>query len=127
MLTSSQFGVGATALDGGSAFGNAETVQEYVQDYFSDVPVMIAIAGCESHFRHVDKNGNIIRGEVNPDDIGVMQINEHYHGAKAKSAGIDLYTLQGNLAYARLLYEDKGTAPWSASKGCWGDKVLAKR
>lgn len=127
MAASSQFGIVPDNTSGEAAFGNAQTVEEYVQDYFSDIPVMVAIAGCESHFRHVDTHGNIIRGEVNPDDVGVMQINEHYHGAKAKSKGIDLYTLQGNLAYARLLYEDKGTAPWNASKGCWGGKTLAKK
>lgn len=109
-------------------FEDGQTVEEYVRDYFKDIPVMAEIARCESTFRHVTKEGTIVRGEVNPDDIGVMQINEFYHTTTADTLGHDLYTLEGNLEYARSLHERKGTSPWSASKACWdsGGHIVKK-
>ncbi len=94
-------------------------VEDYVREYFSDIPVMIDIARCESTFRHYDKNGNVLRGVVNKSDIGVMQINTYYHGETAEKKGIDLYTLEGNLAYARDLYKRQGVKPWVHSSKCW--------
>lgn len=104
------------------------TVAEYVETYFSDIPIMTAVAGCESRFRHFDKNGDIIRGEVNWRDVGVMQINEYFHLEAANELGYNLYSLEGNVAYARYLFEKDGTQPWSASKPCWGgERLLALR
>jgi hypothetical protein len=107
----------------------AQTVEEYVETYFADIPVMIAVAQCESHFKQFDADGSVHRGRVNNKDVGVMQINEFYHSKTATSLGIDLYTVEGNLAYARNLYEREGTKPWSSSSPCWGKKVqhLAKK
>ena len=88
---------------------------------------MAEVARCESTFRHFNSSGNILRGEVNKSDIGVMQINTYYHGDTADRLGIDLFTLDGNLEYARDLYERKGTQPWSASEPCWGNAHIALR
>ena len=95
------------------------TVEDVVKDYFKDTPILIKVAQCESEFRQNDVNGSILRGIANPFDVGVMQINEKYHLDRAEAAGINIYTLAGNLKYARALYNDSGTAPWSASKPCW--------
>lgn len=95
------------------------SVEEYVRDYFSDIPIMIDVARCESTFRHFDRNGEVLRGTVNRGDIGVMQINKYYHLETAVRFGIDIYDLDGNLDYARNLYERKGTRPWVHSSGCW--------
>lgn len=108
-----------------SAMPAAQSPKEYVADYFADVPVMVDIASCESHFHQYDADGSIYRGKVNNLDIGVMQINEHYHSATAQKLGIDLYTIQGNVAYARYLYDKEGTQPWVSSKPCWGPKAVA--
>ncbi len=94
--------------------------EEYVRKYFSDAPIMIKIAQCESHFRQLDKDGSVHRGVVNDADVGVMQINEYYHLDEAKKSNYNIYTLEGNTAYARKLYEKQGTAPWIYSKPCWG-------
>lgn len=103
---------------------NPESLSTYVQEYFKDTPIMAEIAWCESRFRHLNKEGEIFRGKVNKHDIGVMQINTLYHEEAAKKLGINLYTLEGNLAYARHLYETEGTRPWNSSKPCWGiDKL----
>lgn len=100
-------------------------VEQYVRAYFSDIPIMAEIAECESKFRHYDTDGNVLRGEDNRRDIGVMQINEAFHLDSALAEGIDLYTLEGNLRYARELHEKMGTSPWKHSKKCWGGMVLA--
>ena len=93
--------------------------ENYIRHYFADLPVLVDVAYCESRFRQHDKYGNVLRGEVNRSDIGVMQINTYYHLNDAKELGYDLYTLEGNTAYARVLYEKKGTNPWTYSSKCW--------
>ena len=97
----------------------APTVKDIVSDYFKDTPILAKVAGCESEFRQVDSNGNILRGIENHGDVGVMQINETYHLDRATKLGLNIYTLQGNMAYAKVLYNEFGTAPWMASSACW--------
>lgn len=99
------------------------STEKYVREYFKDVPIMIQVARCESHFRQLDADGDIHRGVVNSADVGVMQINEFYHLDTAEKKNINIYTLEGNVAYARDLYERQGTQPWSSSKPCWGKFV----
>ncbi len=99
---------------------NIMGTEEYVRTYFKDIPVMIEIAKCESRFRHLDDDGEIHRGTINTLDVGVMQINEYYHLETAQKENYNIYSLEGNTAYARKLYEKEGTAPWKASKPCWG-------
>lgn len=95
------------------------TTKEAVTTYFADIPVLIDIAKCESRFKHTDEDGNITRGEANKYDVGVMQINEKYHLEESKKLGYDIYTLDGNMAYARYLYEKQGARPWLSSSKCW--------
>lgn len=100
---------------------NSMTTEEYVREYFTDIPVMAEIARCESRFRHYVNGGEVLRGEKIPQDRGVMQINEYYHLEDSKKLGFNIYTLEGNVAYARYLYEKQGTRPWRASAKCWGN------
>lgn len=95
-------------------------VERYVRDYFKDIPILAEIAKCESRFRQWDSNGEVLRGEQNPLDRGVMQINEKYHLTDSKRLGYDIHTLEGNVGYARYLYEREGSRPWGWSKNCWG-------
>jgi hypothetical protein len=95
------------------------TTEEHVKNFFADTPVMVEIARCESSFRHYDRDGSVLRGVVNKSDVGVMQINKYYHGAKAVELGLDLHSKEGNMMYAKYLYEKEGTNPWSASRSCW--------
>lgn len=101
---------------------NPETLGAYVREYYKETPVLANIAWCESRMRHVGKDGEIFRGVVNDKDIGVMQINTRFHEATATDMGIDIFSLEGNLQYAKYLYEKEGTKPWKASKPCWGTK-----
>lgn len=91
-----------------------------VRKYFSDIPVMIQVARCESQFRHTLADGSVLRGKVDNRDTGVMQINSYYHGTTAANLGFDITNLQDNMAYARYLYEKQGIQPWRASSACWG-------
>lgn len=97
-----------------------QTTEEIVRDYFKTTPIMVEVARCESRFTQFDKDGSIHRGVINDADVGVMQINEFYHLEKSKQLGMDIHTLEGNLDYAKYLYEKQGTAPWKASSKCWG-------
>ncbi len=86
---------------------------------------MIAVAKCESHFRQYSPDGSVYRGRVNNKDVGVMQINEYYHADTAKKLGIDIYSVKGNVEYARYLYEKSGTQPWDSSSPCWSKSKAA--
>lgn len=110
-----------TALATQSSGSSVETV---VRNYFADTPLLAEIARCESTFRHTDGEGNPIRGIVNKADVGVMQINEYYHLESAQKLGYDLNDIEGNMAFAKYLYERYGADPWSASQPCWGSKVV---
>ncbi len=94
------------------------SAEQYVRNYYADEPILAKISYCESKFKQYDGNGNILRGMVYH-DVGVMQINETYHKVAAEKMGLDIYTFDGNLAYAKWLYEKEGTSPWSASEHCW--------
>lgn len=97
--------------------------KEIVQAYFKDAPILVDVAYCESRFRQYDESGNAMRGWINAKDVGVMQINEDYHLETANKLGYDIYTLEGNLSYARYLYETQGTRPWVHSSPCWNSSA----
>lgn len=98
---------------------DSKNIERFLNDYFADIPIMAKIAKCESRNRHLDKNGNVLRGEVTPLDRGVMQINLYYHEATAAKLGLDVHNLNDNVAYARYLYEKEGAKPWMSSSKCW--------
>ena len=132
-------GTGSVALAADTSYGhiatNVDTVEEVasiemsteakVREYFSDIPVLIQVARCESTFRHTLADGSVLRGKVDNRDTGVMQINTYYHGKQAASLGLDLEILEDNMAYARNLYERQGTQPWSASAPCWSNTLAS--
>ncbi|MCX6712952.1 MAG: hypothetical protein NTY66_01955 [Candidatus Vogelbacteria bacterium] len=91
-----------------------------------DENLALEIARCESTMRQFDKNGNVVRGLVNPKDIGIFQINEDYHLTQSRKLGLDIYTTRGNIEYAMTLIKKSGHAPWSSSEPCWGDHVAMK-
>lgn len=86
---------------------------------FKDAPVMIEIAKCESKLRQWDQNGEVLRGVVNPKDRGMFQVNEYYHLTESERLGYDIYSAEGNIAYAKFLYQSNGTTPWKSSAECW--------
>lgn len=103
----------------------SQNVEYEVRNFFKDRSILIRIAWCESRFKHYDSNGGLLRGHRNKNDVGVMQINEFYHADNALHMGYDLYTPQGNLGYAKWLFERHGTEPWFYSRGCWSNSKVA--
>lgn len=98
----------------------AET-EEIVDNYFSDIPIMSDIAYCESRYRQYDSNGGLLRGIVNNSDVGIMQINEYYHLEDSQRLGVDIHTVDGNMEFARHLYNTQGVQPWKSSSHCWNE------
>ena len=96
-----------------------QTVEETVREYFADIPVMIEVARCESKFRQFADSGNVLRGGVGGQMIGVYQFFDRYHVGPASALGFDIETLEGNLDYARHTYAQEGTAPWNSARDCW--------
>lgn len=84
---------------------------------------MVQIARCESTFRHTLADGTVLQGRVDPADTGVMQINKRYHAKAAAAMNLNLDDVNGNMAYARHLYETQGTRPWNASAPCWNGSL----
>lgn len=108
-------------------FTDSKVVEKYVKKEYADEPLLIEIARCESTFRQYDKDGTVIRGKVNKNDVGIMQINEKYHGETASNHGYDIYTVKGNLDFAKYLYTKYGSSPWSASSKCWSGGDVAMK
>jgi len=101
-------------------------IESQVRLYFADTPIMAEVIKCESHFRQFNADGTTFRGIVNNQDVGIAQVNEYYHAKRAKKLGYDIYTVDGNMAYAKLLYQEEGTDPWISSAPCWKKSDVAK-
>lgn len=99
--------------------GNNHGIEDKVRSAFPDAPVMADVARCESGFRQFDSSGNPLRGG-NGSVIGIFQINETSHKANAQAMGLDIYSVDGNISYARYLYDRQGTGPWMSAFSCWG-------
>ena len=92
----------------------AERIAQEIDKVFPDAPIMHKVMACES-------GGNI--HAYNPTngshDNGLFQISDLYHGPRIRSLGLDVGDPADNIAYARILYDESGLQPWSASKKCW--------
>ena len=98
---------------------DSKNIERFVNDYFADIPILAKIAKCESRFRHLDSEGDVLKGNRNQHDTGVMQINVLYHAKTAEKLGLDIHGLDDNVAYARYLYQKQGVKPWASSSACW--------
>ena len=96
-----------------------KNVERFINDYFADIPVLRDIAKCESRYRQLNSEGNVLKGKKNSYDRGVMQINILYHAETAEKLGLDVHNLDDNVAFARYLYEKQGAKPWMSSSACW--------
>lgn len=100
---------------------NSADVEARVREYFADIPSMIPIARCESGFRQFGSDGMVLF-DPSYRMIGVFQISS-LHLPHSVEMGKDIMTLEGNLAYARYLYDANGIDPWMSSFGCWGSAI----
>lgn len=92
------------------------------------LPALVPICACESTGKKTGKptqfnsDGTVKRGKINPNDIGICQINtepRNGHLVQSKKLGFDVYTEEGNIKYANWLYKKQGSTPWNWSKKCW--------
>ncbi len=110
----------------GSAIGTAvfstssvsATVPEVIT-VEAKTPIMDRIAKCESDNSQTKNGQTLIHINSNGTyDQGRFQINS-IHNAEASKLGFNLATEEGNTAYAKWLYANKGTGDWASSQGCW--------
>jgi hypothetical protein len=101
---------------------NSEHIKARVQAFFPDLPVMVAIADCESEFRQFDHDTSLLRGGGGT-VVGIFQINEAIHRPLALTLGLDISSIDGNILYARHMYEEDGIYPWLSSFPCWNPKI----
>lgn len=115
------------ALSGGSSWiyrqidpkivqADAVTIEVPKEQRLSDFPILMKICKAESSGKQFAANGNVIRGKVNPSDIGICQINEPTWNDKARKLGYDIYTEKGNEDMAIYIFVNYGTAPWNSSR-----------
>lgn len=100
---------------------NLDNIEKEIPETPEIPEILDKIAMCESSNRHFNNSGEVLRGTINPSDIGKYQINEKYWKEKAEELGFDIYTEEGNEAMALWLYEHYGTKCWAWSKPCWGN------
>ncbi len=103
--------------------GGQETYQKIIDasvKYGLDTDTALRIAKCESNLRQYnEETGNPLRGQQNPKDVGVYQINEEYHLEQSQVLGFDIYQKDGNIEYAMWLMKKEGNRHWNWSKPCW--------
>lgn len=109
---------------------NNDGVRDFVTQYFTeyDAAEMIPIIECESHFKHFEEDGSVLKNRQGSSAIGVAQIMsslhpdpqvlKRYNSRNLTSFGVedfDITTLTGNLSYALVLYKTRGTSDWECS------------
>jgi hypothetical protein len=90
-------------------------VEARVAEAFADAPEMLPIAKCESGIRQFAPDGSVLRGGPGGRYVGIFQIDQPLHATWAASLGFDILTVDGNIGYARHLYDAKGTKPWGCA------------
>lgn len=94
-------------------------IEDKVKAAFPDAPVMVNVAQCESLFRQFTDTGSVFYGGLNKNMVGIFQLYSSVHRTIALSLGFDITTVDGNIGYARHLYDTQGTDPWLDSFSCW--------
>jgi len=92
-----------------------ERIAQEIDKVFPDAPIMHDVMRCES-------GGDIeaYNPTNNSHDNGLFQISDLYHGKRVRALGLDVGDPADNIRFARILYDEQGLQPWSASKHCWG-------
>lgn len=111
---------------GGAFFSTSTVSVSFASAPESEPAVLQRIADCESGngkpgtASQFNKYGAVVlNANTNKTvDLGKFQINS-IHEAEAQKLGFDLFTEEGNVGYAKYLYENKGTGDWASSQNCW--------
>lgn len=108
------------------AYAAPETIIKTVE---ADAPILERIADCESGIngkpgtgRQFLPSGSIVTNSNTngTTDVGKYQINmSKEHIIEMAKLGFNPFSLEGNTAYAKFLYANRGTGDWSSSAACW--------
>lgn len=117
----------AEAAPAGAAWMKQGPYRDAVMEAFPDDTLMWSIASCESDFMQYRSTGDDSVVVRNPSSsaVGIFQIMESAHLEESYRLGMDIFTPEGNIAYAKVLREKNGYRDWEESKDCWGAKTGA--
>ena len=108
----------AEALSDSAPKGMSTFVTSYIaelgQRYHVDRKTLLAVISCESG-GDMTAIGTLSKVGI---DRGALQVNDYYHGKKAKEMGFDLHRPSHSLEYGIYLMSKEGLKPWSASAKC---------
>lgn len=112
-------------------YATNEGMQQFVTEFFTnyDAEEMIPIIACESEFKHYNDNGEVLKNmqgssatgiaqilaSVHPDPQVIARYNRRNH-TQYRVEDFDITTLAGNVWYALILYETRGTRDWECAK-----------
>ena len=132
MLLTGAYHTGDTTIHSVATQGAIRTGVHYepyngsnsAMDPFEGYSRLREVCLCESNLSHYEADGKtILRGRDNSDDVGICQINEEIHKEEIKINGFNIYSEEGNIAFAKHLYEEQGLKPWNSSKKCWKSSI----
>jgi hypothetical protein len=120
----------AEAAPAGAVWMKEGPYKEAVMEAFPDDTLMWAIASCESDYMQYRPKGDDSVVVRNPKSsaVGIFQIMESLHFEDAHLQGMDIFTPEGNIAYAKVLREKNGYRDWEAdevSRRCWDTRGTA--
>lgn len=81
-------------------------IEELVIRTFPDDHRMLPVAECESNLRQFNTDGSVLMGGGGGNYIGIFQIGIQWVDL-ASSMEMDVYTIEGNVAFARWLYNSE--------------------
>lgn len=102
-----------------------QIVREAAAEFGVGATIMLDIAVCESgstvrgDYASIDPNAKNPNGSAS----GLFQHLARYWPARAKAVGnpgASVFDARTNARAAAWMLSTQGTAPWAASKGCWG-------
>lgn len=81
---------------------------------FAKLPLPLQkISICESSGKQFTSSGGVITSATH--DHGIMQINSK-HIKRAQSKGYDIFTPEGNMGFAMVLWKEEGLYPWVCAR-----------
>lgn len=77
--------------------------------------------------RQFDEKGNVVRGKVDKDDTGALQINKRIHADLLKEhPEINIEkSKEDNYRFGEILVQKFGFEPWAKTRSIWGPKLAA--
>lgn len=106
-------------------------IKPYIEEFLTNnnATALLPIINCESGFKHFEKDGSVLKNKEGSSAIGIAQILASKHpdpkvldrynkrnNTDFTVADFDITTVQGNIGYALVLYQVRGTRDWECAK-----------